>query len=104
MWWAEDWFHTTADIKELQKAMTVTLWVDAPDGRHQLSLDALPFEEVITFQFVEEAVVSGFSVWLHGREIMWQRLWFQGMRLQNGDKVDILTKLLCMELLPLVLS
>jgi hypothetical protein len=104
LWWDKTWTSEPVDIKELQKAMSVTLWVDAVDGRHQLPFDALPFEGVISFSFVEEAVVSGFSIWLHGQELVWQRLGFQGLKIPKGGRLDILTKSLHMELLPLALS
>ena len=104
LWHDKDFRSPTTDIRELQKAMTVTLWVDAPDGRHQLPFDALPFEEVISFHFVEEVVVSGFSIWLGGKELVWQRLGFDNVKIPKGGSLDILTKSLHMQLLPLALS
>jgi hypothetical protein len=103
-WYDKNWVTTAADIKELQNAMTVSLWVDAADGRHQLPFDALPFEGVITFSFVEEAVVSGYSIWLGGKEIFWQRFEEGEYRVARHDSINILSDGLNMELTPLALS
>jgi len=105
LWYDKSVISKTADVRELQKGMRVTIWVNAAHGRHHI-IGALPFEEVINHHFADDTMVNGFSIWLDDREILWQRLgWFRtGVTIPSGGSLEINMKSLNMELMPFTLS
>lgn len=89
--------------KGMESRMRIGLWVDGVYGRHQLTFDDFPFEEVITIHFVEKVVVSGFSILLDGKELYNERF-SMDYDLHEGASLSIDMKPLKMMTLPLILS
>lgn len=105
-WFDDDVFANTENTREVEEAARVTLWVDAARGRHQLSPDVFPLEEVMSFDFVGEVVVNGFSLWLKGREVFWQRLGGsqKGVTIPQDGTLTIDMRFISVELSPFTLS
>ena len=90
-------------VKELQGRMRVALWANDVHGRHQLAFDDFPFEEVIKIHFVEEVVVSGFSI-LVGESPLFHQRFPTDYNLHEGESLNLDMRSLGWVTLPLVLS
>lgn len=101
--WYGEFDSPEMDMKTFRKSTTVTLWVEDVGGRHSLSPDVFPLEEVMSFDFVGGRMVGGLSFWRNGQEIFWQRF-DKGIAISIDENLEIDTKDISLEIISSFLS